>query len=266
MKLTKNSFLLLLTIKAENLSCVEKGGWRGVKAKPDPDNSDYPINEENDCYDIQRASLERQTSVCESLRQKNNGDGWSLRDNGPARLCTVYNEILSEHDNNYTIRGVACSVKVTRNISAAIGSFSQTLSPSFLSSRSPFKTIISSQTPTKTPTLNFTLVPTISPTKAHSKKSFYYYESIVAAVLSAFLLLSCCLCYIRKRIVVHGSVKETIISFAWKPNLLIPPGDHRQISGESSNTTLSRYLNPFSKKSTVRSEQESFLLNLEVSK
>jgi len=85
MKLTKNCYLLLLTIKAENLSCVEKGGWWGVKAKPDSNDSNYPINEENECYDIQRASLERQTSVCESLRQKNNGDGWSLRDKGPAR-------------------------------------------------------------------------------------------------------------------------------------------------------------------------------------
>lgn len=124
--------LCLLVINAEDLSCFEDGGWRGLKVKPDPEDSDYTVYKEWECWDIENVSLSNQTAVCEALRVKNHGTGWSLHDDGSARWCTVYEAIMSEQKEDFTIRGVTCNASLATKRPLAKNSFYPTkFFPSF---------------------------------------------------------------------------------------------------------------------------------------
>jgi len=77
--------LLLVQVTAEDLSCAEDGGWRGLKVKPNLNHSNYTICKEGKCWDLKNVPLQQQTSACEALRVRNRGNGWSLLDDGSAR-------------------------------------------------------------------------------------------------------------------------------------------------------------------------------------
>jgi len=286
MKLTKNPLFLLLMVNAQDLSCNEQGGWKGLKVKPNPDDSDYPVNEKKDCWNIQNVSSETQTIVCESLRLKRKGVGWTLRKDGPARYCTVFNVILLENDSNYTIRGISCNMSVSTSKIKSRNTLSIALQPSFQPAtipspflsrnttrqtifnltRSPDAKITISQSLRATrPTVNRTWAQTTSPTISPSgnlARSYYKYEFTVTAVIVPLLILCCCLCYIWRRTNKEGRAKKYYcICFSRDPYLNLTNKERSQISGESANTSASHYLNPFSKKLTFRSEKECFLID-----
>lgn len=281
------TFLVVLLVKANDLSCTEHGGWKGFKVKPDPHNSDYPVNEEEDCWNVQNMPSETRTTVCESLRQKYKGAGWTLQMDGPARWCTVYSVIMFETDNNHTIRGSACKFpESVNNQSASISStasqssFHAADSPSLFFARDPVnQTIHNSNSSSNSKkammqsferaNLNTSLMGTKSPTKSPSRKlarGYYFYELVVTAVILVLLALCCCLRLVYWAIKQEDSRKYHCICFS--SNLHSKPinAEDRQTSGESSNTTISRYLNPFLKKLTYRSEQECFLIERDISK
>jgi len=279
--------VILLMVKAKDLSCSEHGGWKGLKMKPDPHNSDYPINEEEDCWNVQYIPSETQATVCESLRQKYKGAGWTLRIDEPAIWCTVYNVIIIATDNNNTIRGSECNFtvavnnkSVSRSSTELPSSFNAADRPSLFLTRDPANETIhnSNGSPSSknimmpsfdSASLNTSLIRTESPTKSPSKKQakgYYFYELIVTAVILVLLALCCCLRIVYWAIKQDGSRKYYCICLTSQLHSKPINEEHRQVSGQSSNTTLSRYLNPFSKKFTFRSEQECFLIDRDVSK
>jgi len=99
-----------LTFETWNLSCYENGGWSGLKVEPNIGNSYYPVDEENKRWNIKSISWGKKPEVCESLRVKNNGEGWSLNSGiGSAQWCTIYKKITSPEEEADTIRGINCS-------------------------------------------------------------------------------------------------------------------------------------------------------------
>jgi len=278
--------VLLLMVKAKDLSCSERGGWKGLKVKPDPHNSDYPINEEEDCWNVQHIPSETRTTFCESLRQKYKGAGWSLRMDEPAIWCTVYSVIMIEIDNNYTIRGSECNFTVPVNNKSMNSSSTELQSsfhaadrPSLFFTKDPANETIhnSNSSPSsknimmpsfERANLNTSLIRTETPTKSPSKKSargYYDYELIVAAVILVLLVL-CCLRIVYRAIKQGGSWKYHCICFSSHLHSKPINEELSRVSCQSSNTTLSRYLNPFSKRFTYRSEKECFLIEKDVSK
>jgi len=239
MKLTKQSLLLhLLSLKADDLSCYEEGGWKGSKFKPDPDDSEYPVCANSKCWDIKSVSSDKQPSVCESLRVKNSGEGWSLYydDDGPARECTVYTKITKKKDKDDTIRGIPCPT-LSPTKSPTIHPSSPTERPTSHPSRSPTKspirhptwspsrspssiptrrptlkptnkhtpsrkpTVSPSQKPTLRPTRSPTSTSTKSPTPSHHHRVIFQGEDVLYVVLLILAILSicCCLWYRHRR-------------------------------------------------------------------
>jgi len=282
MNLSMRTFLVLLMVKGKDLSCAEHGGWKGLKVKPDPHNSDYPVNEDEDCWNFQNIPSETRTTVCESLRQKYKGAGWTLRMDESARECTVYSVIMLKTDNNYTIRGCECNFAASVS-NMSVNSSSTVLQSSFHSADSPspfFNTGPVNQTIHKSNSslssknimmpsfeeanLNMSLIRTESPTKSPSKKlkrGYNFYELAVAAVILVLLTLCCCYRIVYSAIKQKGSRKYHCICFSSHIDAKPINEEHRRVSGQSSNTTLSHYLNPFSKKVTYRSEKECFLID-----
>lgn len=279
MNLIMRTFLVLLMVNGKDLSCAEHGGWKGLKVKPDPHNSEYPVNEDEDCWNVQNIPSETRTTVCESLRQKYKGAGWTLRMDESAR-CTVYSVIMFEMDTNYTIRGSECKFTVSGK-NQSVSSSSTALQPSFHSadSQSQLKSPLNQTThesngsrssknimmaSSEKANLNTSLIRTESPTKSPSIKlarGHYFYELIVTAVILVLLVLCCCFRIVYMAIKQKGSRKYHCICFSRHLHAKPINEELRQVSGQSSNTTLSRYLNPFSKKLTQRSEQECFLID-----
>jgi len=282
MNLSMRTFLVLLMVKGKDLSCAEHGGWKGLKVKPDPHNSDYPVNEDEDCWNFQNIPSETRTTVCESLRQKYKGAGWSLRMDESARECTVYSVIMLETDKNYTIRGIECNftasvsnMSVNSSSTALQSSFHSADSPSPFFDRGPVNQTIHKSNSSlssnnimmpsfEEANLNVILIRTETPTKSPSKKlarGYNLYELIVAAVILVLLTLCCCLRIVYWAIKQKGSGKYHCNCFSSHEHAKLINEELRRVSGQSSNTTLSRYINPFSKKFTNRSEKESFLID-----
>jgi len=260
LKFQSNYLLLFLTAHAGNLFCVENGGLKGVEVKPDLDDPDYPVNWERRSWDIKDVSFEEQILVCETLRVKNKGEGWSLNDDGSARWCTVYEVIMFKSDSNFTIRGIACNSSVSNKTLAPMSglrlaklypSFSPIRNPSFGSRSTSTRAV--SESPTPTPTL---------PPKALQKENLCLI--IILCTVTAVLLF--CMWFLGRRYIVKRRIKTKSISFSKTTNSKVVTAEHKRISIQSSPVSSSHYLNPLTKRSTVPSEREYFFLDNDPSK
>jgi len=256
-----NCLLPFIAVYAGNLSCVENGGLKGVEVKPDPDDPDYPVNWERRSWDIKDVSFEKQILVCETLRVKNKGEGWSLHDDGSAHWCTVYEVIMFKPEDNFTIRGIACNASVSNKTHVTMSGlrlakypvFSPTSNRSFGSTSTSTRAVSESPTPTPTPTL---------PPKALQKKNL----CLIIILCTVILVLFFCVWFLGRRCIVRRRIKTKGISFPKTTNSKLLTAEHKQISIHSSPASSSHYLNPLTKRSTVPSEREYFFQDNDPSK
>jgi len=258
LKFQKYCFLLFLTVNAEDLFCTEDGGLRGIQVWPDPHDPCYPVNEETGSWDLKSVSIEKQILVCEALRVKNEGEGWSLYDDNTARWCTVYEVIISEPDDDFTVRGIVCNASVSNKTIVAAGGLTPTkLHPRFSPTSSPSSWLNRTSENNHT-----TWNPTPSPsTRAHRRDNLYLLILLVIPLLLLLYVL-----FLRRRCSVKGRIQKKGISFSNSTNNKAGPGERKRVSGQTSLFSSIHYLNPFSKKSTVPSEREYFLQEEETSK
>jgi len=159
------SLLLLnfLRLQGEGLDCWEPGGWSGHKVTPDP-HSRYPVNTHEQYWDISNAPEHQQPAVCESIRIKNWGIGWSIWFDHEVHKCSIYTYIESKEHSKHKIRGIECPV------------ISPTQAPTFKPTDFPTKHPSKgpSGTPTKWPTFNPVHSPTKNPTQWPTKRLTKY--------------------------------------------------------------------------------------------